>query len=293
MRKQREKYKVRRQRGRNAIRRRWKRTERSNEKWKLKKTGRRVRKTRKVKRITAVNSRTNNARRGGGSVPRKGKLKRWLKKKRCGQKSMRRRYGGGESRKGKRVAGIVRKSTEQRKYRRNARKSSFRGIYTLSNSRRGEQRDPKSRKGYTEHGRGNRERRAEVRRWRAGRVPTRGEGRKRRERGVVCGVGKGKRGMPWRDGKIVLSPGEGRQIGGDQWKRRKGTRKERNYGKFRKRRKGRKWRRSLAWVRNGRSGRGYVLVDYRTGTRRVLRMPRTGEVRRPARRDRSRWMRRG
>jgi hypothetical protein len=291
MRKKRPKYKVRRQRGLNAMRRRWKRTERSNKKWKLKKTGRRVRKSRKVKRRTALNASTNSARRGGSPFPRKGKLKIWLTKKRRGRKARRRRYGAAGDRRPECVAARVKERTEQRKHWRKCSKPSLKAmaghrVKQPSGQLQGIERrqNQRRRTGGREHGRGRRERRAEIRRWRTGRVPTRGEGRQRRERGGVIFVGAGKRGTLCTESKQALNVGDGRQIVGESWNGRKKTR---DRGQFNQ------GRRSLAWIINGRSGRGYVIVDYRTGTRRVWRRPRTGEVRRPMRRERSRWIRRG
>jgi hypothetical protein len=289
MKTKRPKYKVRRQRGRNAIRRMWKRTERSKKKWKIKKTGRRVRKSRKVKRLTATNTRSNGGRRGGSETPKKAKQKRWLKKKRRGQKGMARRYGGGRTVTGKRVAVKVRKAREKKKYGRKRRKSSLlmmckevavegpQGLEKVS-------KDGRRRNVGREHALWPIDRRVEMRRWRAGRVETMGTGRKRRARGAVTRVGTGQGGAVVTDGHRLLKAGEGRQVTSEAWKERKYVINGRQYGKG---------RRSLVWKRNGRAAREYARVDYRTGTRRVKRRPETKEVRRPGRRERSRWIIRG
>lgn len=280
MKKTRPKYKVRLQRGRNARRRLWKRTERNNKKWKEKKTVRRVRKGRKGKPVTGTNRRTNEGRLRGGRAPRKGKLKRWRKKKRRGVKARKRRYGGAESK--KELGALVRKKKKKniREYR--GREGGRRkGKEPVEGGRRRSQR-----KNPRDHVIGARERRADMRRWRAGRAGTLGEARERREKGRVSRVESGEareKDVAEKGHKTKkvrkLKAGEGLKIKEGKWKERKGVRKEGQFGRGVRK-------------RNGRSGRGYVLVDYRTGMRRVKRNPRSGEVRRPTRMERGRWMRR-
>lgn len=137
--------------------------------------------------------------------------------------------------------------------------------------------------------RGGRERKAPVRRFRSGRAETIPAAREMRERGEVLKRGSNPdvQGSTEKPGVIVwnsgrgwsLEPGEGRRIEETRWKGRKKKRRRREYG----RRIGR---------RNGRTARGYMTVDYRTGARRVKRTPRSGEVRRPYKMGRSRWQRR-
>lgn len=323
----RQKYKVRLQRGRNAMRRIWKRTERNNRKWKKKKTVMRVRKGhRKVKRRrTGTNRRTNRGRERGDRAPRTGKRTKWLMKKRKARKARKRRYGAGT--KPKRRGAMVRNKkhknqvglrTRENRYRKGAgylpRKGYDRpataiegrwdgnegkvgtleeaievGLDTLGGrALRGSvrsqlpMREPRreQRKKPRDHVRGRVERSAEIRRWRAGRAKTRGEARKRREGGQVRRVGAGKatQGEERTEGMRGLVPGEGRKRKEARWKGKKLERRRSEFG-----RGVRKW--------NGRTGRGYVRVDYRIGVRRVTRRPRTGEVRRPARMERGRWMR--
>lgn len=310
----RQKYKVRLQRGRNAMRRIWKRTERNNRKWKKKKTVRRVRKGhRKVKRRrTGTNRRTNRGRERGDRAPRTGKRTKWLMKKRKARKGRKRRYGAGT--KPKRRGEMVRKKqhknqvglrTREARYRKGAGyvrpataiegrwdhsvegeeavvagetkkgRESRSSKLPMREQRREQRQKPR------DHVMGRVERSAEIRRWRAGRAKTRGEARRRREEGQVRRVGAGKatQGEERREGKRSRAPGEGRKRKEERWKGKKQERRRSEFG-----RGVRKW--------NGRTGRGYVRVDYRIGVRRVTRRPRTGEVRRPARMERGRWMRR-
>jgi hypothetical protein len=337
MRNIRPKYKVRWQRGRNALRCMWKRTEQNRRKWKVKKTGRMVRKSRKVKRMTARNARSNSRRVGGGRTPRKGKLKRWRKKKRNGRKGRKRRYGGsyGSTVSTKRRARNLRKQTRRclpspmggRSYHgltawvpllgeratdeRGKRGCRARALGPLRPSHapkvqlsRGQTlnfvdfRKPQSlplplslrswgskRAVPRDHVRGKWERRAEVRRWRAGRAHSRGASRERREKGAVRRLspyqGATAHSDPLENTCYELHPGEGIQVQEMWWKTRKGERMGRQFGRH---------RRSLARKRNGRTGYSYFLVDYKTGVRRVKRRPRSGEVRRPNRMERRRWM---
>ena len=286
MRKTRPKYKVRRQRGRNAIRRRWTRTERSNKKWKVKKTVRRVRTGRKVKRrVTGRNERTNDARLGGGEVPRRGKLKKWLKTKRRGRKSAKRRYGSGQSvstkRRGERVRKQQKKNIKAYRTREEWYMKGRKGVKG-QRDRNGRRRDEAGRgtrmreeiQKPMPHVRRGRERRVEIRRWRTGRAHTRGEARRRREKGRVRKRGERE---PRKDGKRQRKVGEMRQVDEEYWSVRKEERRKRQFG-------------AEVKQRNGRAGRPYVRVDYRTGRRRVHRRPRTGEVGRPARIERGRWI---
>lgn len=141
----------------------------------------------------------------------------------------------------------------------------------------------------------NRERRAEIRRWRSGRVPTRKSGVERMKKGGVCLVtdnlvsGREVRKTPG----YVLKPGEGRKVSESVWESLK---YERSLSGMRRMGKltggsgeaGSDQPRSSVRARSrldGRGGRGYAVVDGRIGVVRVKRRPRSGEVRRPARMD--------
>ena len=299
MRKIRPKYKVLLERGRNALRRMWKRTERNRRKWKLKKTGLLVRKSRKVKRVTATNARRNDGRLSGGRTPRHGKLKRSYEKKRHGRKGRKRRYGGGY---GSEVS-TKRRSSQRRQNRDRIRKVEERSRAKVSQAVLVEVgssvKDPlkasgmgKKRVGSAgyksrttsfrtprDHVRGFLERRAEVRRWRAGRARTLRASRRMVEKGVVSVVNKSSEVLT--DSRYVVRPGEGRMVSPEYWSGLKGVLLQTEFGPS---------PRSLARKRNGRYQRRYVVVDYVTGTVRVKRNPRSGEVLRPARMERCRWM---
>lgn len=284
MERKREKCKVRWRLGRNATRCMWVRTEKNSRKWRSKQTGRLVSKGRPVKRLTRRNGRKNVSAMGGGSSPRRGKLGKWRKKYREGRIGMGRRYGGvnsaelGRLRKPRNLGLVASKLVA--------------GKGTVMSEEL-----PKAEK--RESVRWNRERRAEMRRWRSGRVPTRKSGVERMKKGGVCLVtenlvsGREARKNPG----YVLKPGEGRKVSELVWEGQKYDRSlsgMRRMGKLigssseaglqHTSREPRSSVRAISRL-DGRGGRGYAVVDGRIGVVRVKRRPRSGEVRRPARMD--------
>lgn len=283
MERKREKCKVRWRLGRNATRCMWVRTEKNSRKWRSKQTGRLVRKGRPVKRLTRRSGRKNVSAMGGGSSPRRGKLGKWRKKYREGRIGIGRRYGGVSSAELGRL-----------------RKPRKRGVVAkkLAAGKGGVRSKPVS--AGIESVRWERERRAEMRRWRSGRVPTRKSGVERMKKGGVWLVtdqrvyGREERKTPG----YVRKPGEGRKVSESVWERKKydrSLRGMRRRGKLGKKGSGKAWGeagsdqpRSSVRARgrlDGRGGRGYAVVDGRIGVVRVKRRPRSGEVRRPARMD--------
>lgn len=220
-----------------------------------------------------------------------------MKKKRHARKGRKRRYGAGSvaakpkrrvervrNKKHKNQTGLRTMELAKHMYSKGAGLVPVKDMcdYVVMQELREQRKKPR------DHVIGGVERSAEIRRWRAGRAKTRGESRKMREGGEVrlvgsssrqVGVGEARSGEPRRDPKRRLGPGEGRKVKEESWKGRKQVRQQNQFGRGNR-------------VRNGRTGRGYVIVDYRTGVRRVTRRPRTGEVRRPARMERGRWIRR-
>lgn len=284
------KYKVLRRRGINATRSLWKRTEWHHAKWRAKKTVRRVgRRGRRGIRypVNGTYGSTIDSILQGGTAPRYGSRKATHRKKRAVRKGRKIRYGGGVRTKSvgrKRRVGVGMKARGKRPVNRTGAYIKNTDVLSEGLAPRVQERAV-GRADRNKHLRGGRERKAPVRRFRSGRAETIPAAREIRKRGEVLkrgsggnttapGVRKSEFGRGW-----SLEPGEGRRIHESRWKRRKKKRRRREYG----RRIGR---------RNGRTARGYVSVDYRTGTRRVKRSPRSGEVRRPYKMGRSRWQRR-
>jgi hypothetical protein len=175
------------------------------------------------------------------------------------------RYGGV---KGKRRKGKRRKERESYKKRKNKVSRRGRKGRWQKTTRKEERKG--SRFGYGE-------RRADVRRWRAGRVKTIYMGRERIEEGKVeyrkeRGESQGKR--KWQ-GK-VRKEGEGRKREEGTWKKRKEERVEK-----------------VKKEEGERKAAKYREVDYVSGTRRVYRKPQTGEIWMPKGRKRSRGTRVG
>lgn len=250
--------KRRRRRGWNGGRRLWKREDGKNRaKWwkrKGKWTPRRVR--RRVRRVTARRPRTTVERRSGAS--RRGRTKGAKRRKRKSKQSLRRRRGP------------LRLSNNQ--LRRNEGKNQVR-------TRREERR-------------GTLERQDALRRYRGGRVGSLSEGKRRREQGCVEqwvwqskqgvtsleSVIKNKRTLRSLHGTNDMDKNQvlekvsykGRRVKEQYWSQRKKDRIQSQYWR------GKRWR-------NGRTSRGYTIVDYRSGARVVKRNPRQGERRRPRR----------
>ena len=248
---------------------------------------------------------------GGGVWPERGKRKGWFKKKRVGLKGRKIRYGGGQKVNKKRRRGAcrnqrtkLRKVKDTSKYRKGVRgEERGTGMGSLAYTGGVVESRRKDRLRPVDHIRGKMERRADRRRWRGGRVETRRGGRARREKEEVVrlldekreetssemdvwkgyekpGVSKvktmkGKR----RTGREEVVVGSGRKVKEERWKKLKGSRIEQQFGE------------KVVWI-NGRTVRAYVIIDYLVGVMRVRRVPRSGEVRRPGRMERSRMMRR-
>jgi hypothetical protein len=115
-----------------------------------------------------------------------------------------------------------------------------------------------------EERRGGLDRKEGRRRYRAGRVASVSEGKERRRTG----------GVKQREG-YGETKGKGRRVREKYWRERKPERVRSQYWR------GKRWR-------NGRTARGYRVVDYTIGGRVVKRKPQQGERRRPGRRWRKR-----
>lgn len=112
-----------------------------------------------------------------------------------------------------------------------------------------------------EERRGSLERNQALRRYRSGRVGSLSEGKRLREQGNI---------EQWFWKYDLNIEYIGRRVKEDIWRRRK---EDRVIGQY--------WR-GKRWL-NGRTSRGYIVVDYRTGARVVKRKPCQGERRRPRR----------
>jgi hypothetical protein len=260
-------------------------------------------------------------------------VKGWYKKARLGRKGRKRRYGGGQvvSKKRRGAEGRSQR-TKQRARRKETGKMYRKGIVGggvkmgVYGEKGAQERRRQERLRPVDNLRGKRERRADRRRWRGGRVDTRRGGREMMQRGEVVMVGgdsqdkvlqsavgvvasqlrlqqglrsRGSRGdstSVWSGvsqrsssgargrreeitGREEVEVGGRRKVKEERWKSRKGERMEKQYG-------------VEVVGRNGRTQRAYRRVDYRVGVRIVRRKPRSGEVRRPLRMERSRMMRR-
>jgi hypothetical protein len=262
--------------------------------------------------------RTTRGRLGGGRWPKWGKVKGWYKKGRLGRKGRKLRYGGGpEVSKKRRGAEGRNQRTKQRARRKETGKRYRKGLVGGGvkmggyGAKGAQERRRQERWRPVDNLRGDRERRADRRRWRGGRVDTRRGGRERRKRGEVRRVVGNSSEASRREGRasvvretkkatlsyadsyakqarrakeksrsnVQVEVGGRRKVKEERWKRRKGERREKQYG-------------GEVVGRNGRTQRAYRRVDYRVGVRRVRRKPRSGEVRRPLRMERSRMMRR-
>lgn len=301
MERKREKYKVRSRLGRNASRCMWVRTEKNSRKWEVKKTGRLVRKSRPVKRLTRRNARKNVIAMGGGSTPRRGKLGKWRKKSRVGWLGLGRRYGAGSGGKAKLGRLMMQRSLGAESVKRLAS--------VREGGKGGSPKDyVRSNPSTSSIGsvRWSRERRAEMRRWRSGRVSSLGEARERIEKKNVALVAAGlveEVTFGTRKPGDVVKPGEGRKVSESAWvgvkygRRMGGTRRmgklcgleedSNNLVGVVGTQEPRLGRSRVMTMLDGRSVPAYAVVDGRMGVVRVKRRPRSGEVRRPARIDRS------
>ena len=130
-------------------------------------------------------------------------------------------------------------------------------------------RDARGRQGWNASRRANAEKRVDVRRWRAARAPTRGRARRRVKHGAVearSPVGESTGEVRWKGRQ--RKAGTGLRVRPMVWARR-----VRDHGKTRAL--------GAKWVPT------YREVDRRTGTRLLVKEPRSGEVYVPAGRKRS------
>lgn len=126
--------------------------------------------------------------------------------------------------------------------------------------------------------RGNIETREALRRYRGGRVSTLSEGKRRRSQNAIekwswkYEVENTRAVKVQKIGLTNFSElnYQGRRVKEESWRVRKDERRRSQYWR------GKRWR-------NGRTSRGYIMVDYKTGTRILKRNPRQGEMVRPRR----------